>query len=158
MWIKGKINPPCCGIFVHRRYGSIVCRVTCGDVCIEKGDFCTQGCKTGGVKTCLSPGSAFYFQIRRGTLREISGLHRATYRKQGAERWNSRYGIPAALARQSLWVEVGAQPAKDRDGSFRLITSSIVRFGSSFQIFSATALQANLCFCSGLSFLGFAGA
>jgi len=34
----------------------------------------TQGCKTAGLKTYLSPGSAFYFQMRRAMRREIPGL------------------------------------------------------------------------------------
>jgi hypothetical protein len=27
LWVKEKINPPCCGILIHRRYGSLVGRV-----------------------------------------------------------------------------------------------------------------------------------
>ena len=40
----------------------------------RNGDFDTQRCKTGEMKTYLSPGLALYFQIRRGMGREIPGL------------------------------------------------------------------------------------
>jgi hypothetical protein len=49
-------------------------------------NFNTPGCKTGGLKTYLSPGSAFYFQSRRGTLRQIPGLHKAIYGKPSSFR------------------------------------------------------------------------
>lgn len=79
---------------------------TCVSQAPKNWNFDTQGCKTGGMKTYLSPGSAFYFQIRRRSLREIPGLHKAPYRKQGAGKRNSRCCIRASLAGGSLWVRV----------------------------------------------------
>jgi hypothetical protein len=32
LWVKGKTNPPCCGILIHRRDRSNLGRVTCRDV------------------------------------------------------------------------------------------------------------------------------
>ena len=52
---------------------------TCVSQARKNWDFDTQGCKTGEMKTYLSPGSALYFQIRRGMRREIPGLHKTIY-------------------------------------------------------------------------------
>ena len=76
---------------------------TCVSQARKNGDFDTQGCKTGGLKKDLSPGSAFYFQIRSAMRREIPGLHKAPYRKQGAGTRNSRCCRPS-LAGGSLSV------------------------------------------------------
>ena len=52
---------------------------TCVSQARKNWNFDTQGCKTGGMKTYLSPSSAFYFRIRRGMRREIPGLQKAIY-------------------------------------------------------------------------------
>jgi hypothetical protein len=50
---------------------------TCVSQARKNWNFDTQGCKTGGMKTYQSPGSASYFQIRRGRLRGMVVLHKA---------------------------------------------------------------------------------
>jgi hypothetical protein len=32
--VKKEINPSCCGILIHGRYGSVVGKVACRDMCI----------------------------------------------------------------------------------------------------------------------------
>jgi hypothetical protein len=103
MCVKKEINPTCCGILIHRRYGSVVGRVACRDMCTaapQEWEFRHSGGKTGGMKTYLSPGSAFYFQIRRGMVRL----------KQGSGTRHSRCCIRPSLAGGSLWVGDGVSP------------------------------------------------
>jgi hypothetical protein len=76
---------------------------TCVSQARKNGNFDTQECKTGGLKTYLSPGSAFSFQIRRGMRREIPGLHKATYGKYGAGTRKRRCCVPPSLLVGPLW-------------------------------------------------------
>ncbi|MBN2033854.1 MAG: hypothetical protein JW836_11300 [Deltaproteobacteria bacterium] len=78
---------------------------------VKDRDFVTQEFETGKDMTYLPPDLTFYRSFRRETFRDIqglpvrrtqTGLHKAVYRRRRAEMWNSRYGIPAALARRSL--------------------------------------------------------
>ena len=73
------------------------------------------------LKAYLSPGAPLDFEKagKEGLGGGYSGLHKATYPRQGAEMWppthrnlrpggNSRYGVPDSLAARPLWVVVGA--------------------------------------------------
>jgi len=62
LFIAG-MGPLCAGLPV----------ATCVSQAREKGDFGTQGCKTGGVKTYLSPGSPHKFKNQGGASLDSPG-------------------------------------------------------------------------------------
>ena len=72
LYFKKEINTPCSDILIHRRCAPLSAgstAATCVSQARKNGNLDTQGCKTVGLKTYSSLSSAFYFQIRRGTLR-----------------------------------------------------------------------------------------